>query len=208
MPFHIMVPLRDRPLRFGDDLDKKAPGVALVRAPVLSRRASPCHYLPGSWQFPRDGRPIEHGSRRSNLMNAKAPLVVVGVDGSDESIEALRWAAAYAKSVGATVRAIKSWHYPWAMQTAPEQIDASVENQIKGELDDAVNKAGVDIEIERNVLEGHASLVLQTESATADLLVVGSRGHGAFHGMLLGSVSQHLAMNSVCPVVVVRPRTK
>lgn len=139
-------------------------------------------------------------------MNAKAPLVIVGVDGSDESIEALRWAASYAKSTGATVRAIKSWHYPWAMQTAPAQVDATVEQQIMGELDEALTKAAVDVEIERSVLEGHAPLVLVNESKGADLLVVGSRGHGAFHGMLLGSVSQHCTMNSACPVVVVRPR--
>ena len=137
-------------------------------------------------------------------MSAKAELVVVGVDGSDESIEALRWAATYGKKVGAKVCAIKSWHYPWAMQSAPQQIDTSVEGQIQGELDEAITKAGVDIEIERSVREGHASLVLVNASREADLLVVGSKGHGAFAGMLLGSVSQHCAMNSVCPVVVVR----
>jgi nucleotide-binding universal stress UspA family protein len=140
-------------------------------------------------------------------MDAKAQVVVVGVDGSEESIEALRWAANYGKSVGAKVVAVKSWHYPWAMQTAPQQIDRSVETQVQGELDDAVAKAAVDYEVERSVREGHASLVLVNASKEADLLVVGSRGHGAFHGMLLGSVSQHCATSSDCPVVVVRPRT-
>jgi nucleotide-binding universal stress UspA family protein len=139
-------------------------------------------------------------------MNAKAPLVIVGVDGSDESVDALKWAASYGKSTGATVRAVKCWHYPWAMQTAPAQVDASVEQQIRGELEEAVQKASADVEIERDVREGHASQVLVNESHEADLLVVGSRGHGAFHGMLLGSVSQHCANNSACPVVVVRPR--
>ena len=133
--------------------------------------------------------------------------VVVGVDGSEESIEALRWAAGYAKSAGAKVIAVKSWHYPWAMQTAPQQVDASVEDQIKRELDEAITKAAVDIEVEPSVREGHASLVLVNASKEVDLLVVGSRGHGAFHGMLLGSVSQHCATSSACPVVVVHPRT-
>lgn len=138
-------------------------------------------------------------------MNAKPQLVVVGVDGSAESIEALKWAANYGKAVGAKVCAIKSWHYPWAMQTAPEQIDASVEEQIKSELDQAISQAEVDIDVERSVREGHASLVLVNASKEADLLVVGSKGHGAFHGMLLGSVTQHCAQSSFCPVVVVRP---
>jgi nucleotide-binding universal stress UspA family protein len=141
-------------------------------------------------------------------MNANAQLVVVGVDGSEESIEALRWAASYGKSIGAKVVAVKSWHYPWAMQTAPEQIDVSVEQQVKSELDDAVNKAGVTSEVESSVREGHASLVLVNASKEADLLVVGSKGHGAFHGMLLGSVTQHCVTSSECPVVVVRPRPK
>ena len=138
-------------------------------------------------------------------MNAKPQLVVVGVDGSDESIEALRWAAGYAKSSGATVCAIKSWHYPWAMQTAPQQIDVTVEQQIKGELDEAISKSAVDVQVEPSVLEGHASLVLVNASKRPDLLVVGSRGHGAFHGMLVGSVTQHCVTSSFCPVVVVRP---
>ena len=97
-------------------------------------------------------------------MNAKAPLVIVGVDGSDESVDALKWAASYGKSTGATVRAIKCWHYPWAMQTAPAQIDHSVEQQIQGELEAAVQKASGGAEIERAVREGHASQVLVTES--------------------------------------------
>jgi nucleotide-binding universal stress UspA family protein len=47
-------------------------------------------------------------------------------------------------------------------------------------------------------------MVLVNESEGADLLVVGNRGHGAFHGMLLGSVSIHCVTNATCPVVVVR----
>ena len=140
-------------------------------------------------------------------MAAKDQRVIVGVDGSDASLEALRWAVSYAQGVGGVVQAIKTWHYPWAMQTAPAQTDASVVKQIQGELDDAVDRAGIDtsgVTLERIVKEGHASLVLVNESASADLLVVGSRGHGAFAGMLLGSVSQHCAQGAHCPVVIVR----
>jgi nucleotide-binding universal stress UspA family protein len=140
-------------------------------------------------------------------MATKDERIIVGVDGSDASVDALRWAVKYAKGVGGVVQAIRTWHYPWAMQTAPAQTDANVSKQIQGELDDAVAKADVDssgVTVERIVKEGHASLVLVNESANADLLVVGSKGRGAFAGMLLGSVSQHVASGAHCPVVIIR----
>jgi nucleotide-binding universal stress UspA family protein len=137
----------------------------------------------------------------------KDQRVIVGVDGSDLSLEALRWAVDYARATGAVVQAIRTWHYPWAMQTAPAQTDQSVFKQIQGELDEAIARANLDttgVTLEPVVKEGHASLVLVNESASADLLVVGSRGRGEFAGMLLGSVSQHCAHGAHCPVVIVR----
>jgi len=143
------------------------------------------------------------------MADSKRQRVVVGVDGSEGSLEALRWAVGYARNVGASLSAVKTWHYPWAMQTAPAQVDAKVSDQTRQELDESITKSGVDatgVELERLALEGHPSLVLAKESATADLLVVGSTGHSAFAGMLLGSVSQHLANSASCPVVIVRAK--
>ena len=54
------------------------------------------------------------------------------------------------------------------------------------------------------MVEGYPAPTLIDEAREADLLVVGSRGHGAFAGMLLGSVSQHCAQQAACPVVIVR----
>jgi nucleotide-binding universal stress UspA family protein len=54
------------------------------------------------------------------------------------------------------------------------------------------------------VVEGHAAAVLVERSEGADLLVVGTRGHGRFTGMLLGSVSEHCVIHARCPVLVVR----
>ena len=60
------------------------------------------------------------------------------------------------------------------------------------------------VRIEQEVLEGHPAQLLVTAAEGADLVVVGSRGHGGFVGMLLGSVSQHVAAHAPCPVLVVR----
>ncbi|MFZ0667357.1 MAG: universal stress protein [Acidimicrobiales bacterium] len=139
-------------------------------------------------------------------MADQAKRVVVGIDGSDASVEALRWAAGYASETGAKVVALRAWHYPWAMQTAPQQVDQTVTSQVAGELKDAISRAGVAADVEPLVKEGHASIVLVKESEHADLLVVGLHGHSAVHDLLLGSVSLHCVSRSVCPVVVVRQK--
>ena len=62
-----------------------------------------------------------------------------------------------------------------------------------------------DVPVQTTVIEGHPAPVLVAASKGADLLVVGSRGHGEFAGMLIGSVSEHCAANAHCPVLVLRP---
>ena len=139
-------------------------------------------------------------------------VVVAGVDGSAESIAALSWAARYAAATGATVRAVRAWHYPGAvggppMEKAPAAIRAETEHEISADLAAAVAKAQPDrsaAAVETAVSYGHPAEVLIEESKHADLLVVGSHGHGRFSGMLLGSVSIHCVTNASCPVVVVR----
>ncbi len=138
-------------------------------------------------------------------------LVVVGVDGSADSVAALAWAARYAAATGARVRAILAWHYPGAVggppiEVAPESIHHQTEEQERETLNEVVTKvyggpapAGV----EATLGYGHAAQVLVEASKGADLLVVGSRGHRAFAGMLVGSVSLHCVTGASCPVVVV-----
>ena len=60
------------------------------------------------------------------------------------------------------------------------------------------------VDVRTSVEEGNPAQVLIERSKEADLIVLGSRGHGGFKGMLLGSVSQHLVAHAECPVVVVR----
>jgi nucleotide-binding universal stress UspA family protein len=138
-------------------------------------------------------------------------LVVVGVDGSAESVAALAWAARYGTASGARVRALLAWHYPGAVggppvEKAPEAVRDQTEQHERGTLDDAVAKAvpGKEPGVETMLGYGHAAEVLIEASKEADLLVVGRRGHRAFTGMLLGSVSLHCVTGAFCPVVVVR----
>jgi nucleotide-binding universal stress UspA family protein len=138
-------------------------------------------------------------------------LVVVGVDGSPGSVAALAWAGRYAAASGAKVRALLAWHYPGAVggppiEKAPESIHAQTQHQEQATLDEAVAKAcpGQESAVETSIGYGHATQVLIDASNEADLLVVGSKGHGAWAGTLLGSVSIHCVTGAFCPVVVVR----
>ncbi len=140
------------------------------------------------------------------------PQVVVGVDGSAESVEALRWAAAYAAATGATIKAVLSWHFPTAAGVvAPGVAPQPITDEIRASMREALDKALAEVfgtttppNVHATVTYGHPAVVLVSESQTADLLVVGNRGHGAFAGMLAGSVSMHCVSNAHCPVVVVR----
>ena len=143
-----------------------------------------------------------------------APHVVVGVDGSAESIGALRWASGYAAATGATITAVLSWHYPAPVGLAPVGVaPKAVSDDVRAHLQEDLDKAltevfgtGAPDNVQAKLAYGHPATVLVEESRKADLLVVGQRGHGAFTGMLVGSVSMHCVTNAECPVVVVRGR--
>lgn len=133
--------------------------------------------------------------------------IVAGVDGSSASIDALRWAVRQASLTGAIVEAVISWQYPVAYG-GEYLIDADVDwpSNARAVLDTALDEAlGTQTApISHKVIEGHPAKVLVDAAAGADLLVVGSRGHGGFAGLLLGSVSEHVAAHAPCPVLVIR----
>lgn len=142
-------------------------------------------------------------------MATEGQLVVIGVDGSPESVAALKWAGAYGAATGARLRAVMAWHYPAPVGiapvgVAPAAISEEVRQQMTEALAKAVAEAAADVEIEQEIGYGHPAQVLIDQSADADLLVVGSRGHGAFTAMMVGSVSIHCVTHAHCPVVVVR----
>jgi nucleotide-binding universal stress UspA family protein len=141
--------------------------------------------------------------------------IVVGVDGSEESKAALRWALDEGRLRSAGVRAIYAWAFPhmdsWTtgyVATTQPNIDA-VQHDAEEFLDSLIAEAKTEgVDVGRAAVEGSATQVLVEAAAEADLLVVGSRGHGGFAGLLLGSVSQQCAQHAPCPVVIVRGKAK
>ena len=134
--------------------------------------------------------------------------IVVGVDGSPSSMKALRWTIRQAKLTGAEVEAVTAWSYPSGYGWAPFSEGAvdfeGDAGKILVEALAEVSGIAPDVVVEPLVAQGHAADVLVRAAEGADLLVVGSRGHGGFAGMLLGSVSQHCVQHARCPVLVLR----
>lgn len=161
----------------------------------------------------------EHAHQNGTSKNV--PAVVVGVDGSAGAREALRWAVAEARLRRSPLRAVHAWMfgyiggsvegYPYwggspgsytSLGVDLEDLHRAAEDLLEQALAE-VEAEGV--EIERQVVQGPAAEVLVNAAAPGDLLVVGSRGHGGFADLLLGSVSQQCVHHAPCPVVVVHP---
>lgn len=135
-------------------------------------------------------------------------IIVVGVDGSPSCREALEWAVRQAGITGAKVVAVQAWLAPTDYATGgllvPEDEWATEAEASLASLVSHVAAEQPQVEIEQRVVKGHPAAALVEAARDADLLVVGSRGHGGFTGTLLGSVSHHVLHRARCPVVVVR----
>jgi len=140
--------------------------------------------------------------------NQGTRTIVVGVDGSDGSADAARWAFGQAALTGSHVEVITAWRWPSSWGAAipmPTGFDPagdarSMADEITGPLADEFPT----VNIHTRIVEGHPAEVLVEASRYADLLVVSSRGHGEFSGMLIGSVSLYCATRASCPVLVYR----
>ncbi len=135
--------------------------------------------------------------------------IVVGVDGSQSSLDALRWAVRQAELTGAPLEIVSTWEprVGYLGLGIPVPPDYDPADEARRQLDKAVSAVLTPrdaIEVRQSVIEGHPAPVLEALSTTADLVVVGSHGHGEFAGMLLGSVSEHCVTHCHCPVVVMR----
>ena len=149
-----------------------------------------------------------------------AGAIVVGVDGSEASHEALRWAADEARLRFAPLVAVHAWSFIPPQPIGDPGMLAMPAGDLPGQLsaesdaarigfDAAIEEAlGADagIEVEQKLVEGDAGEALVAESATAELVVVGSHGRSGFKAALLGSVSRHVIDHAKCPVVVVKTR--
>jgi nucleotide-binding universal stress UspA family protein len=137
--------------------------------------------------------------------------IVVGVDGSPGSRKALAWAAAEAADHGAGLYVVNVWEHtllpPAGSVSVSEHYVPEPSQRTTDELVQVIKEELGDdppVRVEARVREGRPAKVLIDESASADLLVVGQRGHGGFAGLVLGSVSQHVAAYAKCAVTVVR----
>lgn len=133
--------------------------------------------------------------------------IVVGIDGSDASHDALRWAVRLAPTLDARIDAIVAWEFPimtgWEGVTPPPFHPEENAIQILKESLDTVFGPTHPEDVAGRVMRGHASAVLLEASKNAEMLIVGSRGLGGFAGLLLGSVSSSCAEHATCPVLVV-----
>jgi nucleotide-binding universal stress UspA family protein len=151
--------------------------------------------------------------------------IVVGVDGSEESKTALRWAVEEAELRGARLRVVYAYdlkvawrQFTYAEEMTQEQM-AGIQRKMQQEAEEARRHAeglvqglvheiaGRDAKIETVVLQAHHPAdALVEQSENAKMLVVGSRGRGGFTGLVLGSVSQQCLHHAKCPVLVIRPQ--
>lgn len=137
--------------------------------------------------------------------------IVVGVDGSDRALAALRWGVAEAALRGWPVVAVHAYSTPVAglerIATSSPVLDLAP--SAKAVLDEQLRRARHasdlprDVPVDTVVAEGGAAAVLVETALPGDLLVVGARGHGGFAGLPLGSTSGHVVRHATCSVVVV-----
>ena len=170
-------------------------------------------------------------STSESLASADGPhesvRIVVGVDASQGSTNALLWAFGEARARKVPIYAVLAWEYhePWVdpgmgsmfplgyqpQDGAPQDDFANVAAAVNNLLDAAIRKATTSdpdsatdpVPITQETVQGHPAHVLLESVGENDIMVVGSHGHGGFVGAMLGSISQHVVSHSRCPVVVV-----
>lgn len=134
-----------------------------------------------------------------------AARILVGVDGSDSSIAALRYAARLAEALHAPLEAMTTWDVAGRMNYAMPDVTSPLA-RARHIADESIHRAfdgRPPAGFSTSTCTGPPAKRLIDESARAGLLVLGSRGHGGFAGLLLGSVSSACAVHAHCPVLIV-----
>ncbi|MET9907585.1 universal stress protein [Streptomyces sp. NPDC006476] len=132
--------------------------------------------------------------------------ITAGVDGTEESLAALDWAAREAVRRGLALRVVQAWRFePYdAIDAADRQTQAGWVRDALGEAAKAVTARHTGLDVSTEVLEGETVDTLVAAAADAEMLVLGSRGYGPVVGFLLGSVGQQVIAETARPVVLVR----
>lgn len=134
--------------------------------------------------------------------------IVVGIDGSEASMHALRWAAAEAEAVGAPLRVVNAWQPPLYEEVLAPTYGVVLEEHAEHVLAEATADPALgDLTIAHEARCGGPAEVLLAHDESASMLVVASRGHGAIRRFVLGSTSRQVAQHATAPVVVVRAAT-
>ncbi|MBJ6637417.1 universal stress protein [Streptomyces sp. DHE7-1] len=130
--------------------------------------------------------------------------ITAGVDGTEESLAALDWAAREAVRRGLPLRVVHAWRYAEALATADRDTQHGWVSEGVREAVRAVLGRHPELEVDVDVLEGGVAEALTDAAARSELLVLGSRGHGPVMGFLLGSVGRQVIAETARPVVLVR----
>jgi nucleotide-binding universal stress UspA family protein len=142
--------------------------------------------------------------------NEAKPVIVVGADGTELSVEAVRWAARQAALVGADLRVVTAFDIPATIFVVPTYTEADYVRDADDVLERTIREAlGPEpgVRVERVLSQERPAHALTTEAEGAELLVVGSHGRKEFPRMHLGSVATYCVHHAPCPVVVVRRRS-
>ncbi|MBN9158118.1 MULTISPECIES: universal stress protein [unclassified Microbacterium] len=134
--------------------------------------------------------------------------IIVGIDGSDSSVAALRYAARLADALDVPLEAVTTWYYS-SITGAELVVEWTPEIVAEDTLSTTIDRAFGDTppsRLTRTVVGGMPAATLIEMSRSCEMLVVGNRGHGGFVGLLLGSVSAACVRHAHSPVLVVRPQ--
>lgn len=137
--------------------------------------------------------------------------IVVGTDGSKAAERALDWAYDEAERWGAELEVVHAWSYPYGyggarvtVEEPPELMKLDAARVLEESCTGLRARKGERVALHPRLLAGSPGRVLMDEANDADLLVVGSRGHGGFLSLLLGSTAHQVTRHAHCPVVVIR----
>jgi nucleotide-binding universal stress UspA family protein len=145
---------------------------------------------------------------RSTKKGSSMKKIVVGTDGSESALEAVRWAYEEARLANAELVVLHGWEYPYPDVSGDgDEVSRRMQRDAAAQLDSslATLRAESDaVTVTSCLVENSPAAALIDASEDADLVVVGSRGRGGFASMLLGSVSRAVVQHAACPVAVIR----